>query len=612
MADVTYTLKLRDQISAVANKAQRSLNGLNSAIEKAADSLNGLEILAGGAAVAGIFNLGAELEQTRISFDTLTGSAENGKKIFDELTEFANKTPFSNEAINQSARTLLAYGQDTESVISTIKMLGDVAGGDQEKLKRLTLAFGQVTANGRLMGEELNQFIEAGFNPLKIIAQETGISMIELRNQMSKGAISADMVANAFQKATGPGGLFYGMMDKMGESMGGKWSTVMGKAKFLVAELGLSMKNLFMPVLNQLIKFIDYLSKARKNLFPLLKAVTVFISVVMSVVVALKAWIFVQKILNIVMAANPIGAIIFAVAALVAIIIVAYQESEKFRKIVDGVGRAIKALATVIFNYLIAAIQPLITALKEIWNSLNAVFKKTGETSDKLLNWADIIENVIFFSIQRILPYIQAFINIFTVIYTVVAKVSTILKSLFIGDFAGFKQALKDLGSVLWDFLVKRFQLLIKSIGYFGEAINSLLEMDMKGVAKNVFMAGKQFIFTPFGVDIEETTNKAKEAAENAMKAFNEGTAEGKIKVPGAMAGIEAGKVPEMDISKDLKELKAKGVVSGGIKTFNINISSLTGIDTLQTSNVTDGGEQMGRSIRDELLRVLADLKNIQ
>jgi tape measure domain-containing protein len=40
-------------------------------------------------------------------------------------------------------------------------MLGDVARGDAETLSRLTLAFGQMSASGRLMGQDLLQMINA-------------------------------------------------------------------------------------------------------------------------------------------------------------------------------------------------------------------------------------------------------------------------------------------------------------------------------------------------------------------------------------------------------------------------------------------------------------------
>lgn len=55
---------------------------------------------------------------------------------------------------------------------------------------------------------------------------------------------------------------------------------------------------------------------------------------IMAIVVAVKLWAVAQGILNVVMAANPVGAVVLAIVALVAIFVVAWQRSEKFRTIV--------------------------------------------------------------------------------------------------------------------------------------------------------------------------------------------------------------------------------------------------------------------------------------
>lgn len=60
---------------------------------------------------------------------------------------------------------------------------------------------------------------------------------------------------------------------------------------------------------------------------------------------ATMAWAVVQSILNAAMAANPIGLIVIAIAALVAGIVYAYRNFEGFRNVVDGVWKAIKTAA---------------------------------------------------------------------------------------------------------------------------------------------------------------------------------------------------------------------------------------------------------------------------
>ena len=76
------------------------------------------------------------------------------------------------------------------------------------------------------MGQDLLQFINAGFNPLKELEAMTGKSYKELQELMSKGEITFDHVAAAMANATGEGGKFHGMMEKQSQTLGGRWSTM--------------------------------------------------------------------------------------------------------------------------------------------------------------------------------------------------------------------------------------------------------------------------------------------------------------------------------------------------------------------------------------------------
>jgi len=86
------------------------------------------------------------------------------------------------------------------------------------------LAFAQTPAAGRLMGQEVLQFVNAGFNPLQIISEKTGRSMKDLKKDMENGAISADMVSEAFKIATSQGGLFFGALEKGSQTTSGKFA----------------------------------------------------------------------------------------------------------------------------------------------------------------------------------------------------------------------------------------------------------------------------------------------------------------------------------------------------------------------------------------------------
>jgi tape measure domain-containing protein len=116
----------------------------------------------------------------------------------------------------------MSFGVSVDETLPILKTLGDVSMGNAERFGSLALAFAQTQAAGRLMGQEVLQFVNAGFNPLQEISRKTGRSMIELKKAMEDGAISSAMVTDAFKSATSAGGLFFGALEKGASTTEGK------------------------------------------------------------------------------------------------------------------------------------------------------------------------------------------------------------------------------------------------------------------------------------------------------------------------------------------------------------------------------------------------------
>lgn len=201
------------------------------------------KILAVAGTAATVFGIktAADLQSLSTSFETLTGSAEKGRKVFTDLKKMGATTPFEVGDLAKATQTMLAFGIEVDKSQDYLKMLGDVSMGDKNKLGGLSLAFSQVQSTGRLMGQDLLQMINQGFNPLTIISQKTGKSMSVLKKEMEDGKISADMVTDAFKTATSEGGLFYKGMDRGAKTLGGTFSTLMDNVKMMASGLlGLS------------------------------------------------------------------------------------------------------------------------------------------------------------------------------------------------------------------------------------------------------------------------------------------------------------------------------------------------------------------------------------
>ena len=203
-----------------------------------------------GAAAAGIkksIQLAAELETNKIAFEVMTGSAGKAEQMLNQFKQLDVRSPIAYGDFATAGKTLLQFGMQADTVPATLERLSAISLGNTAQFQSLALAFGQVQANGRLMGGEVLQMINAGFNPLQEISRTTGISMVELKKQMEAGGISAKMVADAFKSATEAGGLFYGMNEKLANSMAGQWSKLEGDIKAAAISIGTDL----MPMLQQ-------------------------------------------------------------------------------------------------------------------------------------------------------------------------------------------------------------------------------------------------------------------------------------------------------------------------------------------------------------------------
>lgn len=167
-----------------------------------------------------------KIEALEVSFSTLLRSTEKANQLVSQLKDYGNVTPYDTEGLSKAAQTMLSFGISYEKVMPTLKQLGDVAMGSQDKLSRLTLAFSQMSAAGRVTKEDLNQMVDAGFNPLQVISQQTGESIGTLFDKVSKGQVSVQQIANAFADATKEGGQFHNMALNMSDTVEGKMSTM--------------------------------------------------------------------------------------------------------------------------------------------------------------------------------------------------------------------------------------------------------------------------------------------------------------------------------------------------------------------------------------------------
>ena len=126
----------------------------------------------------------ADFEKMQEQLSIMLGSAEKGKKMFNDITKFASQTPLETKDIMQATNTMLSFGIASDKVLEYQRQLGDIAGGNADRFRSLSLAFSQASSAGKLQGQDLMQMINAGFNPLEQIAARTGKTVGYWKEQM--------------------------------------------------------------------------------------------------------------------------------------------------------------------------------------------------------------------------------------------------------------------------------------------------------------------------------------------------------------------------------------------------------------------------------------------
>jgi tape measure domain-containing protein len=340
--------------------------------------------LAGALALGGsVLNSGLEAQARQTSFGVMAGKQE-GTRLNNDLTKYAQDSIYGNE-VYQNAQTMMAFGIGSKEVMGDLKMLGDIAMGDANKLGSLTLAFSQVNAAGKLTGQDLLQFVNAGFNPLQEIAKKTGIKMGDLREAVSDGAISFQMVEAAFKSATSEGGKFFNMTNEIAKTDYGKMQAFLGQLGGLGMKIGgilapalglvLSILSPIVELISSSIGFLQEHAEAVQLVVLVLGvaagAYGIFAAVLSAGTIATQIvtwattlWTGAQYALNLAMSLNPIGAVIALIAGLVAGIIFAWNKFEGFRMVVYGLWGAFKQVFENIGGYFKKVFEPIFEAIE--------------------------------------------------------------------------------------------------------------------------------------------------------------------------------------------------------------------------------------------------------
>ncbi len=287
-----------------------------------------------------VISIRSEMESLQTSFKTLAGE-QIGGELFEQIKEYELRTPMIMQDLASGAQTMLAFNIPAQDVMEHLKAIGDISMGDSEKFKSLTLAFSQMSATGKLMGQDLLQMINAGFNPLQVISEQTGKSIGQLKEEMEKGAISTKMVQDAFHAAASEGGQFNGMLEAQSKTLKGAISNLEGAWQYMLNDIGEAQEGFIVGSIDMAQKIIANYQQVGQIIMGLITTYGIYKAAVVTAIAAEKLHIEtltiakvriavvekVQAALNATMLANPYVAAATALGVLVGVLVACHDST---------------------------------------------------------------------------------------------------------------------------------------------------------------------------------------------------------------------------------------------------------------------------------------------
>lgn len=445
--------KMQRRVGRMATRMKSRLKGINKVSDKLIKGFGGVARFAGKVALGGILALGAgigyvikqfsKVENAKASFTPLLGGAEKAKQMVDELNATAATTPFQFETLAGAAKQLLpVMNGDIKKTIATMRMLGDTAGGDAQKMETITRGYTKAALKGKVDMESLNMIAEAGVPIFTELAKATGKTVgKKFFKDISKGKVSVEDLTATFTKMTSEGGVFFGGMEIASQTTSGIFSTLKDNVQLTAASLGETLAPILKDLMKKMIEIagevrqwvednkdliksrvavwvekiktgvvalvdgiknlmtqkepldrfwaaIEAVSGAVKWLVENAKGILVVVGIIGSLIAIVKILTGVLTVINLVMAANPVVLIVLAVIALIGVLTYLFVKFKVFEK-------------------LMAVFKDLSIQLRDAWGMLKEFFVEL---------WDSIVDTVKS-KVDKILSYVEPVTSFFSELF---------------------------------------------------------------------------------------------------------------------------------------------------------------------------------------------------
>jgi tape measure domain-containing protein len=405
VGSIHYDLSLKTaQFDAAVNSTNAKVATLGEKFTAAGASMMkvGAILTVASAAVvytgAKFVSLASDLETTQQRMAALSGSTEEAKQIMGELYTYVLGKPIAFPDASKAAQTLMGYGVSSKKVVESMKTLSAFSIVNGADLGQLALAYGQVNAKGKLMGQEVlqltNNFVPIG----KVLQQFYKEDMPAVQARLEDGKISAEDFNQAMaqfipqEKIAAMANTFKNRMISLQGSVRSFGLALIGvkvdKQLGLVVEPG-GVFDTMSKILPKIAKVLSIVGGAFKALPAPVKKATMVVTALLLVLGPLLLVIGAVTVAMGFLAANPavlaIAAIVLAVAGLIGFMVYLEDRFKTFTKLLQALQPYIKIVTDTfkelwvqlkeVAQVITKDLQPVIDYLKEHIEGVKQVLK---------------------------------------------------------------------------------------------------------------------------------------------------------------------------------------------------------------------------------------------
>lgn len=484
-------------------------------------------------------------EQFNRVMTVMTGSTEKANAVMEITNGIVKGTAYGLDIAARSVQNFVTSNMEVDQATDTVAAWGDAVAfygdGSNETFSSVTDALAKMSAKGKVSMEEMNRLTERGIPALQIYADATGQSVEEVAAQMQKGELSSDEFITVMNEALKNGTENFAGIEGAAKEAGASWGATFDNMRAAVSrgvaniitktdemleqngfptmrEMVSNFGSKVEEVLNKIaekipsiiekfVQFKDSISDAKDKILEFVETWSPLIAGIAAAVTAYGAYAIALGIksaaetiaigimygltaattaLGTVMAfiTSPIGLVVIAIGALVAIGVLLYKNWDTVKKyasitwngikvIISGVVNIIKTVVVMVFNVIKSVIIDVFNVIKSVtssvWNGIKAIISG-------VVNVLRSIISSVFNAIKSLIVSIWNSIknstsSVWNGIKSVVSSVVNAVRSVITSVFSSIKSvvsrvwnSIKSVTSSVWNSIRSSVSSVVNSI----------------------------------------------------------------------------------------------------------------------------------------------------